>query len=401
MSEILSQFIRRTEGRRRILVSCWANATTLDAVEQLFGAIRRHADVEPLFVSTGGPASREMFTERGLAMVSMQDICAAAKLPNASPASDEGRLLAGYAWLFDAVHPAVLLTWNGAGDALNAASAFTAAARGVPTFFLERGLLPGTLVVDPQGVNYGSHIAGAKWAMLERSDPAAGELAAVAEYCRRLRDSTRSVVQHGESLAPDQVRDHLEIPADARVVLLPLQIENDTNITRYSPHYKQMPPIIRDVQAELAPREDVWLIVKPHPEDRSRLGELQSLCGPRTRLCGDLSLGSLLAVANVVVAVNSTVGLEALVHRKSVVVLGRAIYGEKGFTFDLDSPARLGVLLADALRAAEEGVFPDVDFQAFLAYLLTHCLFSLTADDPWRSRQRIASQIATAIGSCD
>jgi CDP-glycerol glycerophosphotransferase (TagB/SpsB family) len=176
-------------------------------------------------------------------------------------------------------------------------------------------------------------------------------------------------------------------------------MERDSNIISYSPHYRQMPAIIRDLARAVQDLPDVCLIVKPHPEDRDRLAELRSFGSARVRLSEDLSLPSLLAIADVVVTVNSTVGLEALTRRKPVLVLGQAIYGEKGFTFDLESPARLPERLRESLAAAQNGRFNEAAFHRFLAYLLTHSLFRLNGPDPWGSRDHISQRILSAAAS--
>jgi capsular polysaccharide export protein len=138
------------------------------------------------------------------------------------------------------------------------------------------------------------------------------------------------VITEGARLGRETMREQLRVPRDARVVLFPLQIESDTNIVRYSPHYKRMVDVVRDLQRAVAVTGAI-LVVKPHPEDRNRLPELRRLCDDKTtRLATDLSVRSLIDAADVIVTVNSTVGLEALIAEKPVVVLGNAIYSGKG-----------------------------------------------------------------------
>jgi hypothetical protein len=81
-----------------------------------------------------------------------------------------------------------------------------------------------------------------------------------------------------------------------------------------------------------------------------------------------------------------------------VVLLGQAVYGEKGFTFDVTDPAALGESLSAALAAARSTGLDPRAFGEFLAYLLKHCLFPLTADDPWQARRRIAAAVAASGG---
>jgi len=305
------------------------------------------------------------------------------------------RVLAAYELMFEAVQPDVVLTWNGVA-LLQKAPVHLAEREGVPCFFLERGLLPDTLVVDPQGVNYASHIGGDGWLSRPVPEPTADEAEQARRYCRALTERRRSVVNHGRDASERAVREALAIPPDSRVVLLPLQLEQDSNILYNSPHYKTMPDIIRDVAGALAHRDDVVTVIKSHPEDGDRLAELRALCGDRVRLSHDLSLHALLDVADVVVTVTSTVGLEALTQGKPVVVLGLPVYAGKGFTHDLDRPDALPGLLGRALADAEQGRFEQGAFLRFLVYLLKSCLFRLDGDDQWGSRERIGRRIHDA-----
>ena len=305
------------------------------------------------------------------------------------------KILTAFSFLIDAVKPNVVLTWTGAMLA-QTAPAYLARKRGIPCFFLERGLLPGTLVVDTEGVNYASSIAGEKWDKLAVPCPSGEEAALARQYCQTLGQEGKTVVATGKELTPDELREALQIEPDHKVILFPLQIEWDSNILKYSPHYKSMTAIIADLQKALHGREDVVLVIKPHPEDKERYSELRALLGPRSRMSVDLALHSLLRVADVVVTINSTVGLEALAQRKPVVTLGKAIYGEKGFTLDLSAPGELKHILGRALQDAQDRRFNEQEFFRFLIRLLKHHLFSLAQTDPLASRQNIAQQIILA-----
>jgi capsular polysaccharide biosynthesis protein len=310
------------------------------------------------------------------------------------------RLTAIYDFLLETVRPRLVFTWN--GSLLMSRTLAEAARRaGIPTFFMERGLLPDTLVLDPQGVNYDSHIAGAGWDSVVAPTPTPAEIQRVREYCTALTRTGRTIVASGRDVSSEKLRSVLSIPTGNRIVLLPLQIESDTNILRHSPLYGTMPDIIRDVGAAAAGCDGVTLIVKPHPEDRNRMVELRSLCTTQMRIAEGLSLRSLLDIADVVTTVNSTVGLEALTTRKPVVVLGNAIYGEKGFTWDVKVRRDLQERVEAAMHAAESGEFNEPEFVRFLVYLLKNCLFSLTDADPWHSREGIARRLLKAAAGVE
>ena len=127
-------------------------------------------------------------------------------------------------------------------------------------------MLPDTLVIDPQGVNYGSHLAGARWKNIAAAPPTAEEVRSLEQLRHELITQKRTIVRHGQEIPAPVLRRKLAIPPRRPIVLLPLQIESDSNILSYSPFYKKMAEIIADLQKALANFPDVILIVRPHPE---------------------------------------------------------------------------------------------------------------------------------------
>ena len=419
------------QGRLSLLCFGWGNPSLVDSYLKLISYLQKCAEIEPYFI-TSNPTGKLIFLQKGYQAFTVRELYNLSRDTNAIPIEEKDlkplldyellnqrwlpdedpttsladsqmnyyhwqalRILTAYSDLFNAIQPQAVITWNGA-PLFAWALAFLARRKGVPTYFLERGLLPDTLVVDPQGVNYGSHLAGANWEKIHATQPTAEEMRSLRQLCLELQNQKRTIVRQGQDISATDLRMKLGIPPRARTILMPLQIETDSNILSYSPYYKKMADIISDLQKILKNIEEVILLIRPHPEDRSRLAELRSLANGKTRVNTEFSLHSLLALADVVVTVNSTVGLEALLQRKPVVVLGRAIYGEKGFTFDLDHPGQLAEKLQLALQAAETRSFPLEAFYTFLKYLLEHSLFSLSERDPWASRKTIADRIIAA-----
>jgi hypothetical protein len=267
----------------------------------------------------------------------------------------------------------VVMTWNGS-LLVTRALAEAAHAISITTFFLERGLLPQSLVFDPLGVNSQSSIAGPDWKEFAAEDKSGQAREELIEYCHSLEKSQLSIVNTGSRESQDKVREILEINNDQPIVLLPLQIETDSNIIYNSPLYKAMANLIKDVVAAIS-GQDVLLIVKPHPEDKIRRETIEALCtSEQVRVCWDLTLPSILSVTDLVIVINSTVGLESLIQNKPVVALGRSIYDRKGFTHDVFDRDELGDTLKNALAAP---LYPheNSDFWRFLLTLMCHHTF--------------------------
>lgn len=132
-----------------------------------------------------------------------------------------------------------------------------------------------------------------------------------------------------------------------KVAFLPLQLYDDANLLRFS-SYKTVSEVVRDVVPSLIDA-GYFVIVKPHPSAKHRINaKLENLAAKASisftsdelYWCdterGDFSNPRLLAVSDLVVTVNSSVGFEALYYDKTVVVLGDAIYKPKNLFPTLD-----------------------------------------------------------------
>ncbi|MFD2271006.1 hypothetical protein ACFS07_07390 [Undibacterium arcticum] len=125
------------------------------------------------------------------------------------------------------------------------------------------------------------------------------------------------------------------------IFLAVLQVHNDAQVAFHS-HYEDVRDFIREVIesfATHAPAESL-LVLKHHPMDRGarHYGRLiDSLCAryniaDRIAYVHQIHLPTALDHARGVVAINSTVGLSALLHKAPVKVMGDAIYDMAGLT---------------------------------------------------------------------
>ena len=124
--------------------------------------------------------------------------------------------------------------------------------------------------------------------------------------------------------------------------LLPLQLETDYQIRRHSP-LKSMTEVMQTVMESFARKAPAssFLVVKLHPLDnglvnfRKQAKRIARRLGlaDRVFVIDGGHLPTLLSKSQGVVLVNSTTGLSALHHGRSVKVLGRALFDMPGLTF--------------------------------------------------------------------
>ncbi len=177
------------------------------------------------------------------------------------------KVAAAYVVLFRnrlrAQHADLLVVWG--GFQLPIASALAVAREaGIKTLFCENGYLPKTIVMDPDGINAGNSLMGKPpefYRAVAMSQNAGEDLFSTPLVTRPLkRGSTAS--------------ENITLPT--QFVFLPLQVHDDSQILLYSPHFPDMPSVIRFCVAGVAARNkrhgtQLALVVKEHPSDHGRI----------------------------------------------------------------------------------------------------------------------------------
>lgn len=128
------------------------------------------------------------------------------------------------------------------------------------------------------------------------------------------------------------------INLNKRYVFVPFQVESDTQIIEHSPHIKSMANLVA-ITAEavfdynLKYNDELKVVFKPHPVDVDvKIEYIADLLKyyPHTEIAYTETTQNLLGNATLVITINSTVGIEALTQKKSVITLGNAFYAIPG-----------------------------------------------------------------------
>jgi capsular polysaccharide export protein len=135
--------------------------------------------------------------------------------------------------------------------------------------------------------------------------------------------------------------DDLKPRSTGKFFLTVLQVASDAQVAVHSPYESIVDFILETIRsfANYAP-DDVVLLIKHHPLDRGYtdytkvIDELSHAYNlhKRVRYIHDQHLPTLLANAEGVVTINSTVGLSALFHGTPVITMGKSVYSLPGLT---------------------------------------------------------------------
>lgn len=132
-----------------------------------------------------------------------------------------------------------------------------------------------------------------------------------------------------------------------KIAFIPLQLYDDANLIMYSP-YNEVVNVLEDILPRLS-ASGYLCIIKEHPASSVRRGS--ALANHKARKYAEnfeniiwlnadyknFPNALLFKMADVVITVNSSVGFEALLYDKDVIVLGDAVYKVKGLFPDLET----------------------------------------------------------------
>ncbi|MBE0470645.1 MAG: hypothetical protein IBX55_14190 [Methyloprofundus sp.] len=167
--------------------------------------------------------------------------------------------------------------------------------------YFETGPLPGYSAIDPVGVDYFSAIP--RNADFYLSRPITGPV--------------------------PEMLEHFPCPSGLpeNYIFIPFQVVEDSNIYLHSPWIRDMRHLFQVIVEASKACPNLEFVIKPHPACPERYDDLVSIDHTKIHFVQDIPSQALVQHAQAVLTVNSTVGMEAIMARKNVIVLGQAIYG--------------------------------------------------------------------------
>jgi len=258
-------------------------------------------------------------------------------------------------YLIDREQPKCIALWNG-HRLPEFAIKQLAREFNIPVVHFENGLLPNTTTFDLNGVNDRNSLP--RCASFYRAYKPAHASTPIAErelVTRKFHRAKRAHAGQGEFFAP--------LPG--KYIFVPFQVKFDSQILLNSPRIKTMYELYNWIEyvAENSCDNSIIFVIKEHPSDPHKYTDLYKN-HPRIRF-SNRDTQELITKSQAVVTVNSSVGLEALLLHRPVVVLGNACFAIEDLSYPVTSKEAL-VNMIDKLK----GWQPDVTLiEGFLSYL--------------------------------
>ncbi|MDO6683347.1 hypothetical protein Q4551_13730 [Oceanobacter sp. 5_MG-2023] len=251
--------------------------------------------------------------------------------------------------------PDVVVTWGGL---MWHQRLFVLAARaqGIKTLLMENGPLPATTTIDPKGVNFINS--------LPRQLDA---LPLVTSTDRPLPASL--VPRHSNRHKPSQDAPSADTPLPKRYIFVPFQVDADRQILCFSPWLANMRDFYRALElgVEHLP-DDVQIVIKEHPSCPKHYADLHTRHS-RIHFANSHNTQKLIEQAELVITINSSVGLEAMLLEKPVAVAGQAFYNLPELCQSATSQAELNHILSNPNLWQ-----PSTEGRRYLGYLYNEYL---------------------------
>lgn len=218
----------------------------------------------------------------------------------------------------------------------------TAKAMGKSVLFFETGPLPGYSMIDPYGVNAHSSIP---------------KIPAFYEHYAQQQELALSLNQ--------QMTDNLKVN-QIQKVFVPFQVVEDSNIYMHSTWIPSMYALFEQIKSLAQHYPSIDFLLKTHPSCHLHYDDLVTHCLPNMHFVKDQSVTDVIQSADAVITINSTVGIEAIMQHKPVIVLGDALYD----FYPLSLKANSAEELEDHFKKVYDGWLPPYQLVvAFLHYL--------------------------------
>ena len=203
----------------------------------------------------------------------------------------------------------------------------------IKTAFFENGALPNTVTLDPVGVNFNNSIP-------------------------RNRSYYEADITNGHDLICSTLTNSLN-----SYIFVPFQVDYDTQIISHSPWVENMDGLystLRNLVRTLP--ENIKIYVKEHPSSSRCYHHLHDIDN-RIEFKNNINTEELINNAELVLTINSTVGLESIIKNKPVIVLGNAFYCIDGLCLHAENEEQL-------IHQVEKFHYPDsVVLNNFMRFL--------------------------------
>jgi len=201
-------------------------------------------------------------------------------------------------------------------------------------YVLERGALPGSIYLDMHNFLYFSDSYKKKnWDV----KITAYEKKQIKEYIKSFTEDECSLEkQHAEFVTKKTFYEELDLSKDTIKVFVASQVYNDTTILLWSDWVKSMPNFQNIIKELGCSMRNVEFLVKNHPVETTLMTESKNV-----KIVDKYHYKDCIKYSDIVLTINSGIGLQAMMWGKPVITVGKCFYNFKGINKKANSIRKL------------------------------------------------------------
>lgn len=236
-----------------------------------------------------------------------------------------------YLKLIKQYNPSLLLIWNG-NDPRQYIISELGEKFGIKRLFIERGPLPSVIFYDIKGVLSNSSVASLDLNKFNNGFDNYSNFENYSNWYHKTSETLWSQPNKSENIS---LREQLGITKNQKVTLFIGQVDNDIQTRLFSPYFSSNIEAFEWFVTN-AIEDSHFVIGKHHPKSLISTKEYQDVIGNISNVIwtDQFPLDECLEVADYIVAVNSSVIFDALLHKKPVFSLGESLLSNKGILYE-------------------------------------------------------------------
>jgi capsule polysaccharide export protein KpsC/LpsZ len=200
------------------------------------------------------------------------------------------------------------------------------------------------------------------------------DLEGASQYIADYQVDLRSGWEQPDYESPAQLRARLGIPSHQQIIFIPTQVLADSNMLLHHGRFHNNSSFIKALTTQLHGRTDIFFLVKQHPKEPDLQKDIPAVLKDRGVWTKDVNTFTAIEASCAVMTLNSTVGLEAVMRGKPVVVFAPSLYSHKGFTYEAANDEDLNALVDLFLSGWSQSQAQKLRLLYFIAYLLQYYL---------------------------
>jgi len=193
---------------------------------------------------------------------------------------------------------------------------------GLPYICVERGALPGSIFFDKNGFNFDStSYKECNWNQQISQENKTRIQKYKLDFIKESNPDLNLEFQKNNDTSAESIASKINCSKFTKIIFVPLQISNDTVIKYFSGQAYNLRNFIQKIIKLSENNKDILFLYKNHPLEKNLSVHTNNL------ICADdFHFKACLDLCDLVLCINSGVGMQSMIYEKPCVTLGQAFY---------------------------------------------------------------------------